>query len=52
MKKEKKEEKKEEKKILSPETNSKDSVFYPWEGGGTFLGIISSSPDKNAATAK
>ncbi|MBU2635180.1 hypothetical protein KJ841_01745 [Patescibacteria group bacterium] len=52
MKEEKKEKKEEKKKILLPEINSEDSVFYPWEGGGIFLGIISSSSDENAALDK
>jgi len=45
--KEKKEERRE--KTFSSQVDSENTVFYPWEGGGTFLEIVSFSPDENAA---
>lgn len=42
----------EKRKNLLPEIDFEDSVFFPWEGGGTFIRIVSSSPDENAALEK
>lgn len=43
---------KEKERILSFESNSENLVFYPHEGGGTFLPIVSDPPKNNAALAK
>jgi len=46
------ENKEKEKKNLPAEANSEMLVFYPWEGGGTFLELVSFSSDEEAAYKK
>lgn len=43
---------KEKEGILSLESNSENLVFYPHEGGGTFLSIVSDPPKNKAALNK
>ena len=48
MKKESKSGREEERALLA-EDKSEGLVFYPHEGGGTFLSIVSDPPKSNAA---